>query len=44
MGQSGVVVGQVPHFDPFPFEKFSKRVENQVPPNPVFSIPYDSLS
>jgi hypothetical protein len=42
MGRNGAVVGQVPHFGPFPLEKISirgaKRVENQVPPNPVFSM------
>ena len=25
MGRNGAVVGQVPHFGPFPFNKFSKR-------------------
>jgi hypothetical protein len=34
MGQNGAVVGQVPHFGPFPFEKSAKGgpkwVENQV--------------
>ena len=25
MGQNGAVVGQVPHFGPFPFEKISRR-------------------
>ena len=25
MGQNGAVVGQVPHFGPFPLEKISKR-------------------
>jgi len=48
IGRNGAVVGQVPHFGPFPLEKISKgvpkRVEYQVPPNPVFGIPNDSSS
>ena len=42
MGRNGAVVGQVPHFGPFPFQKSAKgvpkRMEYQVPPNPDFSI------
>ena len=43
MGWNGPVVGQIPHFGPFSLQKISERgakeVENQVPPNPVFSTP-----
>jgi len=48
MRRNGAVVGQVPHFGPFPLEKSAKgvpnRVEYQVLPNPVFSVPNDSSS
>ena len=37
MGQNGAVLGQTPHFGPFPLKKTAKgvpkRVENKVPPN-----------
>jgi hypothetical protein len=40
MGQNGAVLGQIPHFGPFPLEKISKRgarkVENQPSPNILF--------
>ena len=47
MGQNGAVLGQIPHYGPFSAEKKTakgvpKRVENQVQPNLVFSIPNDS--
>ena len=46
MGQDGAVVGQVPHFGPLPFkisaQGVPKRVENQIRPNPVFSMSIDS--
>ena len=48
MGQNGAVLGQISHFGPFHLLKTAKgvpkRVDNQVPPNLVFSIPNDSLS
>ena len=44
MGQNKAILGQIPHFGPLSLEKNSKRVENQVPPNWVFSIPNDSSS
>ena len=46
MGQNGAVLGQIPHFGPFPFEEISKRgakkVENQPSPNTLFK-PQDDL-
>ena len=30
MGQNGAVLGQIPHFGPFPFKKFSKRGAKKV--------------
>ena len=46
MGQNGAVLGQIPHFGPFPLEKISKRgakkVENQPSPIILFK-PQDSL-
>jgi hypothetical protein len=46
MGQNGEVLGQIPHFGPFPLEKISKKgakkVENQPSPNILFK-PQDVL-
>ena len=40
MGQNDLVVGQILHFGPFPFEKINKmgakEVENQASPNLLF--------
>jgi hypothetical protein len=46
MGRGGAVVGQVPHFGPFPFEKIKKRGAKkggkQFPTKSGFSVSIDS--
>jgi len=48
MGQIGAVLGQIPHFGPFPLKKISKRgaikVGNQHSPNIRFKPQDDYVS